>query len=161
MGGWQNYDLLLSRRIRGCCSDLTQSLIRVSKGQEYLLKLQVSGRTVRVWVDGRLCAGTEDKPVMTEPLYYGASRDEADQTVILKVVNLQEQGVSAHIIMKGMCGSRLQGTVYTMQADLAAENDFAEPERVAPQEAVFYKENDSFMYEFPKFSLTVFRLKEI
>ena len=161
VGGWQNYDLLLSRRIRGCCSDLTQSLIRVSKGQEYLLKLQVSGRTVRVWVDGRLCAGTEDKPVVTEPLYYGASRDEADQTVILKVVNLQEQGVSAHIIMKGMCGSRLQGTVYTMQADLAAENDFAEPERVAPQEAVFYKENDSFMYEFPKFSLTVFRLKEI
>ena len=48
-----------------------------------------------------------------------------------------------------------------MQADLAAENDFAEPERVAPQEAVFCKENDSFMYEFPKFSLTVFRLKEI
>ena len=79
----------------------------------------------------------------------------------VEVVNLQEQGVSAHIIMKGMCGSRLQGTVYTMQADLAAENDFAEPERVAPQEAVFCKENDSFMYEFPKFSLTVFRLKEI
>ena len=36
------------------------------------------------WVDGRLCAETEDKPVVTEPLYYGASRDEADQTVILK-----------------------------------------------------------------------------
>ena len=161
VGGWQNYDLLLSRRIRGLCSDLTQSLIRVSKGQEYSLKLQVSGRMVRAWVDGRLCAETEDKPVVTEPLYYGASRDEADQTVILKMVNMQEQGVSAHIIMKGMCGSRVQGTVYTMQADLAAENDFAKPERVAPQEEVFYKENESFMYEFPKFSLTVFRLKEI
>lgn len=161
VGGWQNYDLLLSRRIRGRCSDLTQSLIRVSKGQEYSLKLQVSGRTVRAWVDGRLCAETEDKPVVTEPLYYGGSRDEADQTVILKVVNLQEQGVSAHIIMKGMCGSRLQGTVYTMQADLAAENDFAKPERVAPQEEVFCKESESFMYEFPKFSLTVFRLMEI
>ena len=44
VGGWQNYDLLLSRKIHGRCSDLTQSLFRVDRGREYALKLQVSGK---------------------------------------------------------------------------------------------------------------------
>ena len=160
VGGWQNYDLLLSKRVHGCVSDLTQSLIRVSGGQEYELKLQVSGHRLCAWVDGRLCAKTEDRPVVIEPLYYGASRDEADQALILKVANLREESIAVQLELEDMCGSVLRGTIYTMQADPAAENDFEQPERVAPKESPFHSKGGSFAYEFPGLSLTIFRLKE-
>lgn len=160
VGGWQNYDLLLSRKIHGRCSDLTQSLIRVDRGREYALKLQVSGNVLQAWVDGSLCARIEDRPVVVEPLYYGASRDTADRAVILKVVNLQEESVETMVTLEGMEGRALRGTVYTMQSVPTAENDFEQPERIAPQETPFVREGSTFAYEFPKMSLTVFRLKE-
>ena len=80
-------------------------------------------------MDGSLYARIEDRPVVTEPLYYRASRDEADQAVILKVANLQEESVDTMVTLEGMEGKSLRGTVYTMQSAPEAENDFEQPER--------------------------------
>ena len=59
--------------------------------------------------------------MVIEPLYYGASRDEADQALILKVANLREESIAVQLELEDMCGSVLRGTIYTMQADPAAE----------------------------------------
>jgi alpha-L-arabinofuranosidase len=43
--------------------------------------------------------------------------------------------------------------------DLKAKNDFDNPRLISPSERTMEINNDHFSYEFPKESITVFRMK--
>ena len=97
-----------------------------------------------------------------ERLYHAASLDEADGSVILKVVNLQEKEESAQICLNGPGeGNGLsfpaRAQVFTMTGSPEAENSFAHPAAVSPEESSTLLEAERFSYRFPAMSLTVFR----
>ena len=92
-----------------------------------------------------------------EQLYYAASVDEADGSVILKVVNLQEREETAQIRLDGW-GVPATAQVFTMTGKPEQENSFEQPEAVSPVESSVVLERESFSYAFPPLSLTVFRI---
>ena len=112
-----------------------------------------------------------------ERLYYAASLDETDGSVILKVVNLQEGEETAQIRLEGWKeeddrnGSGGEKTpaprkfpvtaqIFTMTGKPEQENSFDQPTAVSPAESSISLESESFSYVFPALSLTVFRIPQ-
>jgi alpha-L-arabinofuranosidase len=159
-GGWQNQDSALSSSVNGRTSCLTQSIFNVEPDIEYALKLVVSGRQIRAWINGVLFHDIEDKLPVIEPLYYSASYERSTGDVIVKVVNVQEKSVSAQIGLADLDKTSLNVDVYEMSGhSLDDENTFESPELVLPKQKDFCTEGSSFQYDFPKQSITIFRVK--
>ncbi|MDQ0877507.1 alpha-L-arabinofuranosidase [Paenibacillus sp. V4I3] len=159
-GGWQNQDSALCSSMNGRTSCLTQSIFNVEPDMEYELTLEVSGRQIRAWINNVLFHDTEDKLPVIEPLYYSASYERSTGDVIVKVVNVQENSVSAQIALADLHKTSLTVEVNEM-SDHAPddENTFASPERVSPKQKEFSTVGCSFHYDFPKHSITVFRVR--
>jgi alpha-L-arabinofuranosidase len=159
-GGWQNQDSAIFSSVNGRTSCLTQSIFNVEPDMEYELRLEVSGRQIRAWINGVLFNDTEDKPVVIEPLYYSASYERSTGDVIVKVVNVQEESVPAEIVLADLKQTSMTVEVYEMSDHaLEDENTFASPELVLPKQKEFSTIGCRFHYDFPKHSITVFRVK--
>jgi alpha-L-arabinofuranosidase len=159
-GGWQNQDSAICSRVNARTSCLTQSLYTMEPGIEYEYRLEVSGRVIRTYIDNVLINDTEDKLPVIEPLYYSASSERATGDVIVKVVNVQENSVQAEVVLSDLPQTSLTVDVYELSGHaLDEENSFEAPERVVPKQRSFSTEGCSFSYEFPKHSVTVFRVK--
>ena len=161
-GGWQNLDLFVHRQINGRGCDLTEGWFRAEQGRVYDLKIRVEDCRIAVSIDGEEYLAVKEKPMEVERLYHAASLDEADGSVILKVVNLQEKEESAQICLNGPGeGNGLsfpaRAKVFTMTGSPEAENSFAHPAAVSPEESSILLEAERFSYRFPAMSLTVFR----
>ncbi|MNZ53550.1 Extracellular exo-alpha-L-arabinofuranosidase precursor [compost metagenome] len=160
ISGWQNQDSMITSTIGGRTSCLTQSLFTVQEGVEYELALEVSGRRVRTYINGKLINETEDKPLIIEPLYYSASIEHETGDTIVKVVNVQDSMVAAKIELDGGPQRSIDAEVFELSGyALDEENSFEAPERIVPKESSIAVEGGSFAYEFPQHSITVFRLK--
>ena len=156
-GGWQNLDLFIHRQVNGRGCDLTEGWFRAEKGRVYDLKIRVKDCRITVFIDGEEYLAVTENPVEVERLYYAASVDEADGSVILKVVNLQEKEETAQIRLDGW-SVPVTAQVFTMTGKPEQENSFEQPEAVSPVESSVVLERESFSYAFPALSLTVFRI---
>lgn len=156
-GGWQNLDLFIHRQVNGRGCDLTEGWFQAEKGRVYDLKIRVKDCRITVFIDGEEYLAVTENPVEVERLYYAASVDEADGSVILKVVNLQEKEETAQIRLDGW-GVPATAQVFTMTGKPEQENSFEQPEAVSPVESSVVLERESFSYAFPALSLTVFRI---
>ncbi|WP_019914036.1 alpha-L-arabinofuranosidase C-terminal domain-containing protein [Paenibacillus sp. HW567] len=162
ISGWQNQDSIISSKVAGRGSCLTHSMFSVETDKEYQLELQVSGRTVRTYIDGVLFNETEDKLPVIEPVYYSSTVEHATGDTILKIVNVQGECVAAEIHLKDFCKDGVTGEVFEMSGYLPAEeNSFEAPEQVSPKTKSFQAESCNFAYEFPKQSITIFRLRPL
>jgi alpha-L-arabinofuranosidase len=159
VGGWQNQDSMISATVNGRSSCLTQCLFTVEPGMEYELAVEVSGRRIRTYIDGELVHDTEDRLPVIEPLYYSASVEESTGDIFVKVVNMQNKGVAAQVVLEDLHDVTLKAEVFEMSGyALDEENSFETPERVSPKKKSFNPEGSSFSYDFPKHSITVFRI---
>ncbi|MBD2867161.1 alpha-L-arabinofuranosidase C-terminal domain-containing protein [Paenibacillus arenilitoris] len=160
-GGWQNQDSVVVSKVSGRGSCLTQSLLTVETGTEYELALSVSGRSIRTYVNGELINETEDRLPVIEPLYYTASADRSTGDVIVKVVNVQDENVCADVVVAGSPASLAAAEVFELSGHgLDEENDFESPKRIAPKRRELRMSDNRIAYEFPKHSVTIFRVKE-
>ncbi|QYR22779.1 carbohydrate binding domain-containing protein [Paenibacillus sp. sptzw28] len=160
VGGWQNQDSAVCSRVNARTSCLTQSIFTLEPGIEYEFRLEVSGRRIRTYIDNVLINDTEDKLPVIEPLYYSASFEHSTGDVIVKVVNVQENSVNARVVLEDLQKTSLTVDVFELSGHaLDEENSFEAPERVLPKHKNFSAEGCSFSHEFPKHSVTVFRVK--
>lgn len=160
IGGWQNQDSAVFSFINGRNSCLTQSLFTIETDKEYSFDIKVEGRRIYTYIDGNLINDAEDKLPVIEPLYYSASIESSTGDIIIKVVNVQEQAVTAQIELDGRMNKALTGKIFEMSGyELEAENNFEAPKLVAPRQKDFSVEGKTFSYDFPKQSITIFRLK--
>lgn len=159
VGGWQNQDVVVCADVNGRNSCLTQSLFVVETDREYQLDLEVSGRAIRTYIDGKLFNQTEDKLPIIEPLYYSASIENDTGDIIIKVVNVQENSVTAELNLADMELGTFTVKVFEMTGyDLGAENSFESPELIVPKQKDFILNSNRFTYEFSKQSITVFHI---
>jgi alpha-L-arabinofuranosidase len=158
LGGWQNQDTSVTERIDGRNSDLSQCQFSVERNREYNLRLVVKGRRVNTYIDNEIVHDVESRLPIKEPLYYTSSIDNKENEVILKVVNLRSNPQASEIEIKNHIAKEI--IVYQMNGwDLKAKNDFDNPRLISPSERTMEINNDHFSYEFPKESITVFRMK--
>ncbi len=175
LGGWQNQDATLQEFVNGRNICLIHELFEVEKDREYAIELTVDGYALSAKIDGKPVISTKVKPVVIEPLYCTASRDESTQETILKVVNVQKESVTTTLDLSGILrrdtkdisanadsinNQKVSGMLYELSGyELNEKNSFEQPERIKPAEQEVEFDDAIFSYEFAKESITIFRLK--
>lgn len=159
IGGWQNQDSVILSFINGRGACLTQSLFSVETDREYNLMVDVNERHIRTYIDGEPINTIEDKLPVTEPLYYSASMENTTGDIILKVVNVQDAPEDVKIVVEGINKELLSGKIFKMNGYEPEDvNSFTEPRKIAIEEAPINIKGNTLCYEFPKQSITIFRL---
>lgn len=159
LGGWQNMDSIIGEVTNGRDSCLYQREGHVEQGRTYELEIHVDGRTITTCLDGQKDGETVAKPVVIAPLYVTVSYEERTGDVLIKLVNVSDREQDAHLMFPDSDAHGWSGTAYHMRGyDLAAENSFTEPDRVAPiQENVTIVTKD-FNWHMERESLCVLRI---
>ncbi|OMF24165.1 alpha-L-arabinofuranosidase [Paenibacillus sp. FSL H8-0548] len=162
ISGWQNQDSMISSRINGRSSCLTQSLFTVEAGAEYELALEVTGRQIRAYINDEQIHETVDRLPVIEPLYYSASVEDSTGDMIVKVVNVQERNVDTKVEFTDLLNASYAIDVFELSGHaLEAENSFEKPDQIMPKEKSIRMNGNHFEYDFPKHSVTIFRIKRI
>ena len=161
ISGWQNQDSMISSRVNGRNSCLTQSLFTVETDVTYELALEVSGRQIRGYINGELIHDTVDKLPIIQPIYCSSSTDDTYGDTIVKVVNMQDVAVYSDIAFEDLpeVGERRVESYELSGHSLEDENSFEQPQKIVPVQRDFSFEGSSFLHEFPAHSVTVFRVK--
>lgn len=156
VGGWQNQDCIIDKlEVYGSC--LTQTRFSVETGIRYSLRLDIDGRRIRTYINGKLMNDVTDKQRINEELYYTAGIDEVSGDIIVKAVNVNETPVTGTICLPD--AEYTECTVTELSGFRADdENSFENPERVKPSE--YKKQIDGGCVEhcFDGLSVTVFRM---
>ncbi|MGN6713058.1 alpha-L-arabinofuranosidase C-terminal domain-containing protein [Anaerocolumna jejuensis] len=158
IGGWQNQDTYISEDIEGGNTCHSQCLLSVERDRDYELEIKITGRHVQTTVDGILFHDIECKPVVLEPLYYSASKEDITGDIIIKIVNVSD--INRKAIIEILNTKPLTGCAFCLEGyALDAMNDFQEPEYIHPTMKEIEIDNN-LEYEFAKHSLVIFRLRE-
>ncbi len=153
IGGWANFDSEVNAVVNGRGSCLTHEMFSLQTGREYSLCLEVDGRGITTYIDGKKTNSTVDKLPAIEEIYATSSRD--DKYVYVKAVNVLDKEVTAEVTIEGT--DAVRGEVSTLTADLDAENGFDEPQKVSPVTENINRNSNTFEYTFPPHSVTVFK----
>lgn len=156
IGGWQNQDTEVNAQVNGRGSCLDHNIFSVMTGREYRVCLEVSGREIKTYINGRQANTACDLRPEVKRLYYTASRD--GDTVYIKAVNVQDTPVTAKVCVEG--AEKISADVISLSdCSLESENNFSEPKRVFPRVNTLQSEHNTFDYTFRKYSVTVFVIK--
>ena len=157
IGGWQNQDTEVNAQVNGRGSCLDHNIFSVMTGQEYKLCLEVNGREITTYINGKVANTAVDKQPVMEELYYTASADS--ENIYIKAVNVRDSEVTSQICAEQV--NSISADVYTLSGNDADDmNDFDNPTRVAPELTTLSADTNTFDYTFPPQSVTIFKLKK-
>lgn len=161
IGGWGNTTTRAEAATDGVRQAYgPESPFNVEANRWYDLRLEVSGRRMRGYVDGKLItdATYESSPVSDEA-YASATYSTADSSVIVKVVNAGATPLDANIHLAGAGEVDPHGTALVLTGDPGEVNTVDEPRRVAPKQDEITNASTSFRHSFPPRSFTIVRLR--
>jgi alpha-L-arabinofuranosidase len=161
IGGWNNSRTIVETCERGAKREIGQaSNVTVESNRWYDIKLEVQGRSIRGYLDGKLVTETIDEPSPPPPpMYATASRDDATGDVILKVVNVEGAPRSTQIHLQGVGKIAPAAQVEVLTGEPGDVNTIDNPAKVATKTTTIDNAAASFVHEFPAYSVSVLRLK--
>lgn len=161
IGGWQNSRSGLERSAGGAKTELGPSApVTVETGRWYDIKIEVEGRQIRCFLDGKLITQAMDRPAYTQtPLFATASRELKTGDVILKVVNTAADSQPLQIDLRGVPTVGRTATGQVLAGQPQDVNTIDAPEKVAPKLVIIKNAGKTFTHEFPAHSVSVIRLK--
>lgn len=95
-------------------------------GQEYKLCLEVNGRNITTYINGKTANTAIDKQPVMEELYYTASSN--DNNIYIKAVNVRDTEITSEICVEGVNGINANITELSGNS-LDDMNDFDNPKR--------------------------------
>ena len=132
---------------------------KVQAGQWYDLRLDVSGRHVRGFVDGQLVTDATEPMTPARPtLFASATAVTATHEVILKVVNASADAVDATVNLWGAASVTPAAKAYVLAGDPKDVNTVGDPTKVAPKVEQVTDAAATFRRTFPPHSLTLLRV---
>lgn len=156
IGGWQNQDTEINAKVNGRGSCLDHNIFSVMTGREYRLCLEVNGREITTYINGKKTNTAVDRQPVMEELYTTASCD--GEYVYVKAVNIRDKEVTSEVCVEEL-GSISAQVIYLSGFGNDDENTFDEPEKVTPKNTTVNSDTNSFRYTFPSESVTVFKIK--
>ncbi len=157
VGGWGNHTHAIEKSVSGMKSGVGHGVGgSVETGRWYDVKIELSGRRIRCYLDGKLVQEAEEEALATFAAVAGIVTGSGD--VIVKVVNGGEAPVSAMLALDGwaMIGKSASLTVLTSD-NLLDENSLSHPTRIVPRTTSIAVESPRFSHEFPARSLSILR----
>jgi alpha-L-arabinofuranosidase len=129
----------------------------VETGRWYDLKLQVNGRRIQCFLDGKLIHN-EVAPA-SDRFFALAGRDDRNGELVLKAINVSRTPVSGRVNLSGTSRIAGKAQVITLSSEqLADNNSLDQPTKVVPVYGTLETSGDHFGYEFPPNSLTIVRV---
>jgi alpha-L-arabinofuranosidase len=127
----------------------------------YDLKLVVSGKNVKCYLDGQLIHDLNyNANGKVTSLYAVAATDEKSGDVILKVVNANASPLETEVDLSGAKNLTGQGTVTVLTSENPTdENSLAKPTKISPKTEAVEFSGASFKRSFPGNSFIVLRLQ--
>lgn len=132
----------------------------VEIGRWYDVKLEISGNSVKGYLDGKLVQEVSSNNLNTKSICASASRDEKSGDIIIKVVNASNAAVTAQVNLNG--AGKLSGTakaIVLTSASALDENTLEQPTKVSPKTETIKISGTTLKRAFPANSLTIIRLK--
>lgn len=154
LGGWGNTaDAIES----GGTMDSKPGFIET--GRWYDIKLVVSGKNVKCYLDGKLVHDVDlDAGGKISSLYATAATDEKSGDIIVKVVNANTDALETELNLTGASKLSGKGTAIVLTSGNAKdENTLLEPTKVSPKQEDISYSGSSLKRAFPGNSFTVLR----
>jgi len=160
LGGWGNSMHAIEYSVEGCRGTIGKEVRgSIEAGRWYDIRVEVSGRHVRCYLDGKLMH-EGDYPVDDIPrLFATASKVESTGEVIVKVVNASSTSKTVQLRIEGVNSVGAGGkAVVLTSASPDDENSLDQPTRVVPVTQALESIGPDFSRSFPAYSVTVLRL---
>lgn len=156
LGGWNNTRSAVEKSVDGAKQTMVQDTTTIETGRSYDLRVEVRGRQVTLFLDGKKWGSfTDDKPA--EPFRQVVTRDKATGDLIVKVVNAQGSDARTKVSLGEGAEVGRSAKVTTLTADPAAENT-KDATPVKPVTSTFTGVSETFSYTFPANSITFMRM---
>ena len=161
IGGWQNMDCAVCEDMDGRNTCLDEAMFSVEKGIKYELMLDVHGRNIVSYISEPGRSALMNRPKKTlievEPVYCSASVEKESGDVIVKAVNLFENGRDCEISVDREIRSAEVSAMYGYADD--AQNCFAKPDAVKPIQGEVQVKDGKVKFFMEGRSVYIFRLK--
>lgn len=159
VGGFGNAVSVVEKAISGQKVTLSKSIpLAIESNRFYNLRVEVSGRKIRCFLDGALIHEVEDTTGL-KPLYQVASFDGDSGEVIVKVVNPFPEEKRVVVTVSGGMGPTGRGKALVLAGDPKDENSFWNPRNVIPHEVPLSGLSRTFSHVFPPFSVAILRIE--
>jgi len=160
LGGWGNTQTAIEKAVAGQKTIIGGgTTLRIEAGIWYDIRIEVSGRTIRCYLNGELIHDVVDEDDTTQ-LYLVCSYDEGDNDVIIKAVNRSSVSRTVEVRLAGSFKPSGKGTAEVLTSDdLDDENSFVRPFNIAPVVTELTELCSKFEYTFKPYSVTVLRIK--
>ncbi len=161
IGGWWNTKSAL-QRVDGASKSAeipgTEKEIEIEKGRTYKLKVVVSGRNVKCYIDGELYVDYDVPETTLSDVYSVVSADETGDTII-KLVNVCDKVKTVAIDVKNADKIKPQAELYKV-VGTSPDNDniLGEKEVVSLNKTELDGVSPQFNYALEPYSITVIRL---
>lgn len=161
LGGWGNTRFSVEQKEGGANREIDKGPDQgIESNRWYDIKVEVQGRKVACYLDGKLIQTAKLSPPQPQPAIYAlGGKDEQAGQIILKVVNPGATAMDTVVRIEGAAKLKSKARVITLSSDNpTAENTLDEPTKVVPVESTFEGVAPEFKYPFKPYSLTVFRI---
>ncbi|MGW6129548.1 alpha-L-arabinofuranosidase C-terminal domain-containing protein [Cellulomonas sp. NPDC055163] len=157
LGGWNNTRSAIQQATGGGATEVTGSTTTIETGRTYRVKIEVTGRTVKAYLDGELVTEFTDT-TSDEDVHQVVTRDRETGDTIVKLVNSSAETIRTDVTVEGAPVAET-GTITELTAEsLTATNTMADPENVVPVTRTSERLGNAFTYDAPAHSVTVIRL---
>ncbi|MER7398899.1 alpha-L-arabinofuranosidase C-terminal domain-containing protein [Streptomyces sp. NPDC000151] len=156
LGGWGNTRSAVEKTTDGAKQTLTEDGTKIETGRSYDLKVQVRGRQVTLYLDGKKWGGFTDD-AKAEPFRQVVTEDKKTGELIVKVVNAQDAAARTRIDL-GARKVASTARLTTLQGAPDAVNT-ADEQPIAPRQSTLRGVGRQFTHTFPAHSVTFLRIK--
>jgi alpha-L-arabinofuranosidase len=154
VGGWGNHEHAIEFNQTEVGRHVPGS---VESGRWYDLKVQINGRRIQCFLDGKLIHNAVAPA--SDRFFALGGRDDRNGEMVLKAINVSRTPVSGQVVLSGAPRMAGKARTITLSSDrLSDNNSLEEPARVVPVNGVVETAGDHFSYRFPPNSLTIFRV---
>lgn len=162
IGGWGNTVSCLQKVENGVKTDQlpgTEKKFTAVEGRTYTLKVVVSERNVKCYINDKLYVDYTIKQTADANAYHVVSTDETGD-IIIKLVNVTGKVKTFAINIEGMTGVSSKASVDLVAGtSLTNDNILGQKEDVTMTSFEIDGVSDKFNYTVPKYSVTVIRIK--
>ncbi|WP_169514123.1 alpha-L-arabinofuranosidase C-terminal domain-containing protein [Jonesia quinghaiensis] len=158
LGGWNNTRSVLEKAQGGRSGEVkAKEGVSLETGKTYTLRIEVSERTVKLYLDGELHLEYSDT-AQTQELFSGVSRDTDTGDLVVKLVNTSNAHHTTTVQVNDVTVGD-NATVTTLAGDRGAVNTKATPDNVAPVTTTRNDVGNEFTAALDPYSVTFIRLE--
>ncbi|OFI37326.1 alpha-N-arabinofuranosidase [Arthrobacter sp. SW1] len=149
LGGWNNTKSVVEKAVNGGKSNVIEKNTTIQAGKEYDIRIEVSGRVAKLYLDGVLWGTVDDS--QADPVYSVVTKDARSGDTIVKVVNTSSATAPVDIKVAGAAAVGSTAAVTTLRQT-------ADGQGLVPAGSTFNGAGDAFTYAFEPKSVTFIRL---